>query len=113
MLYLKAMISAAAADGRIDAQEQKKILGGLGQAGLDDAQHSFLRTELDNPASIDDLAAAVRSPAEAVQVYTAARLAIDPTGSQDNKAYLATLADKLGVDAKLAAHVESMAQSVG
>ena len=32
--YIRGMIAAAAADGRIDAKEQQKILGGLQQAGL-------------------------------------------------------------------------------
>ena len=113
LLYLRAMIGAAAADGRIDAGEQKKILGSLGQAGLDDAAHTFLRKELENPASPDELASLVKTPAEALQVYTAARLAIDPTEDAENKQYLADLAKALGMDAKLAAHVEQMAQAAG
>src|SRR5262249_18751090 len=36
-LLVRAMIAAAAADGRIDAMEQQKILGGLKQAGLADS----------------------------------------------------------------------------
>ena len=110
-LYLRAMIGAAAADGRIDPKEHQQIMGGLAQAGLDDAAHSFLRQELDNPASPEDLASAVKSPAEAIQVYTAARLAIDPDADDENRQYLASLAAALGIDAKLAAHVESAAKA--
>ena len=54
-LYIKAMIAAAAADGRIDNAEHAKIIGSLTQAGLDDGAEEFLANELNNPASIDDL----------------------------------------------------------
>ena len=111
VLYLRAMIAAAAADGRIDESEQKKILGGLGQAGIDDAAHTFLRKELANPASPEDLAGLCKSPAEALQVYTAARLAIEPEGDEDNQAFLAALAEQLGIDAKLASHIEATARA--
>ena len=65
------MIAAAAADGRIDAKEQQKILGGLQQAGMNQAAQQFLSKEINNPATVEDLAAAVASPQDAVQVYTA------------------------------------------
>ena len=108
MLYIRAMISAAASDGRIDAGEQQRILGSLQQAGLENEAREFLQQELQNPATIDDLAQGVGSPAEAVQVYTAARLAIDPDTSEENE-YLAGLAERLGMDAKLVAHVDATA----
>ena len=63
---------------------------------------------MQNPASIDDLAQGVSSPAEAVQVYTAARLAIDPDTHEENE-YLAGLAERLGIDAKLVAHIDATA----
>lgn len=107
-LYIRAMIAAAAADGRIDATEQQKILGGLQQAGLDDAAHSFLRQELQSPATIEDLAGAVTSPAEAVQVYAAARLAVEADNDEEHD-FLVALAKRLGVDAGLAKHVDAAA----
>ena len=97
-LLIRAMIAAAAADGRIDAQEQKKILGGLQQAGLDGAAQQFLAREIANPATVDDLAAAVSSQEEAVQVYTAARVAVDPDEEEEHE-FLAALAERLGIDA--------------
>lgn len=104
------MIAAAAADGRLDAAEQAKILGGAGQSGLDDAQHSFLRQELQSPATPEQLAEACRTPEEAVQVYTAARFAIelDEQGEAD---FLDQLAGALGVDEKLAAHIDAQARA--
>ena len=109
-LYLRAMIAAAAADGRVDDAEQEKIMGGLKQAGLDAEAEQFLANELNNPATADDLAAACETPEQAVQVYTAARVAIEPNGDAE-KEFLATLADKLGVDAGLAAQIDAAARS--
>jgi uncharacterized membrane protein YebE (DUF533 family) len=109
-LYIRAMIAAAAADGRIDATEQKKILGGLQQAGVGAEAHAFLEQEIQNPASVDDLAGAVTSPQEAVQVYTAARLAIDPDTNAE-AGFLKELADRLGVDATLAGHIDATAHA--
>jgi len=105
-LYIRAMIAAAAADGRIDQSEMTNIMGGLKQGGLDANAEEFLAAEFNAPASIDDLAAACQSAEQAVQVYTAARLAITPDGAAE-AAFLATLAQRLGVDAALAAHIDS------
>jgi uncharacterized membrane protein YebE (DUF533 family) len=110
VLYIRAMIAAAAADGRIDAGEQQKILGGLQQAGLDQAAQQFLTGEISNPASVEDLAASVTSQADAVQVYTAARVAIDVDSGAEH-AFLARLAEALGIDDDLAAQVDAAARS--
>ena len=109
-LYIKAMIAAAAADGRIDAGEMEKIMGGMKQGGLDAHAEEFLAAQLNAPATIDDLAEACTSPEQAVQVYTAARLAITPDGGAEDE-FLAALADKLGIDDKLAAHIDAAAKS--
>jgi len=106
--YIRAMIAAAAADGRIDESEQRKILGSLAQAGLDDAAHSFLRRELESPASIEALAGAVQSPAEAVQLFTAARLAVDANSAEEAE-FLSELARRLGLDPGLVAHIDAEA----
>lgn len=105
-LYIRAMIAAAAADGRIDQAEMANIMGGLKQGGLEANAEEFLAGEFNAPASIDDLASGCQSAEQAVQVYTAARLAISPD-SQAEAAFLAALAERLGVDAKLAAHIDS------
>ena len=109
-LYIKAMIAAAAADGRIDDAEQAKIIASLKQGGVDAEAEEFLANELNNPATAEDLANAVTSPEEAVQVYTAARIAIEPD-SAGEKQFLGQLAAALGIDAKLASHIESATRS--
>ncbi len=109
-LYIRAMIAAAASDGRIDANERRKILGGIQQAGVGAAAHAFLEREIQNPASAGELAAAVSSPQEAVQVYTAARLAIDPDTNEE-AGFLGELAQRLGIDADLAGHIDATANA--
>lgn len=111
MLYIRAMIAAAAADGRIDEAEQASIVEGLRQSGLDAEAEAFLEEELKNPASARDLAAAVRSREQAVQVYTAARLAIDPD-TEGERTFLAELQRELRLEGELASHVDAAARGV-
>lgn len=108
--YLRAMIAAAAADGRIDPAEQDKILGGLKTAGLESQARQFIEGELASPATIEDLAAAVGSPQEAVQVYTAARVAIEPHSAAEAE-FLSRLAASLGLEPALAAHIDAAARA--
>ncbi len=111
-LLIRAMIAAAAADGRIDAEERQKILGGLSQAGVGGAAEQFLVREANNPATIDDLADAVSSPEEALQVYTAARITVDPNAEGEHE-FLVALAERLGIDSSLAAHIDATARGAG
>jgi uncharacterized membrane protein YebE (DUF533 family) len=111
-LLVRAMIAAAAADGRIDEKEQQKIASGLRQAGIAGAAEQFLAREIKHPATVDELANAVSSPSEGVQVYTAARIAVEPDTEEEHE-FLAALADRLGIDEGLAAHIDAAARSVG
>jgi uncharacterized membrane protein YebE (DUF533 family) len=108
ILFIRAMVAAAAADGRIDSKEQARIVSSLGQVGLDHEAEEFLAHELNNPATVDDLARAVTSPDQALQVYTAARIAIE-TDTATERAFLANLAQALRIDPKLAAHIDATA----
>jgi uncharacterized membrane protein YebE (DUF533 family) len=110
MLYIRAMIAAAAADGRIDEAEQAGIVEGLRQSGLDAEAEAFLEDELKNPASAANLAAAVGSREQALQVYTAARLAIDPD-TEGERTFLSGLARALRLEGELASHVDAAARS--
>lgn len=110
LLYIRGMIAAAAADGRIDANEQQKIMGSLKQAGAGAEAEAFLTNELKHPASATELASAVTSEQEAVQLFTAARIAVDVDNQQEH-AFLVDLAQKLGMDGKLVAHVDAAARA--
>jgi uncharacterized membrane protein YebE (DUF533 family) len=107
--YIRAMIAAAAADGRIDGREQQRILGGLKQAGLDDAAQQFLAAEITSPATVAELTSDLSSPEEALQVYTAARIAVDPDTAEEH-AFLSALAEAIGIDDALAVQVDAAAR---
>jgi uncharacterized membrane protein YebE (DUF533 family) len=109
LLYIRGMIAAAAADGRIDANEQQKIMGSLKQAGAAGTEaEAFLTNEIKHPASATELASAVTSDQEAVQLFTAARIAVDVDNQQEH-AFLVDLAQKLGMDGKCRRRVTQLA----
>ena len=109
--YIRGMIAAAAADGRIDATEQEQMIGALSQQGLDAGAEEFLANELNNPASIDDLVAGVSNQTESLQLYSAARVAVEPDTPAEQQ-FLAVLADRLGISPDLRAHVDAAARGM-
>jgi uncharacterized membrane protein YebE (DUF533 family) len=110
LLYIRTMIAAAAADGRIDEKEQAKLMGNLQQLGINQDAEQFLANELNNPATAEQLAAACASQEQAVQVFTAARLAID-LDTEEEHAFLVQLAQNLGIDGQLASHIDAAARA--
>lgn len=108
--YIRAMIAAANSDGRIDDSEKQRIFGALKQGGLEAEAEAFLQQELRQPASVEELAASVGSPEEAAQVYTAARIAIEPDTAAEN-AFLSGLANRLGIDKQLASFIDNEART--
>jgi uncharacterized membrane protein YebE (DUF533 family) len=109
-ILIRAMIAAAAADGRIDAAEQKKILGSFGKSDLDPAARQFLARELEKPATVEELASACSSPEEAAKIYTAARISVDVDSDEEHE-FLTALAEALGIDDDLAAHIDAAART--
>jgi uncharacterized membrane protein YebE (DUF533 family) len=109
--YIQAMIAAAAADGRIDTAEHDRIVGSLKQTGLDGQAEAFFAKELNSPSSVQELASGVTSPQEAIQIYTAARVAAS-NDSPAEQQFLRSLAAALRIDPKLAAHVDATAESL-
>jgi uncharacterized membrane protein YebE (DUF533 family) len=103
------MIAAAAADGRIDQSERQRILDKLRQAPTSPEAQRFLMQEVQRPAAASELAREVSSLEQASEVYTAARIAID-LDSEEEHAFLKALADQLGIDGRLAAHIDAAAR---
>lgn len=110
LLFIRAMIAAAAADGAIDAEERTTILGGLREAGFDQEANEWLEQEMASPASIETLVAGADSPELAAQIYTAARIAINPDTAGE-KNFLAALSAELGLDAELVANIDAAASA--
>ncbi len=108
---VRAMVAASASDGRLDEAERQRLVTGMAQSGLNTEAETFLARELQNPASFDELTAGVTSEREAVKLYTAARLAIDPDTDAE-QSFLAILASRLGLDDKLTAHIDAQARGM-
>ncbi|MCX7339256.1 MAG: DUF533 domain-containing protein [Hyphomicrobiales bacterium] len=111
ILLIRAMIAGAASDGQVDAHERQSIIGGLTEAGFDPEGNAWLEGEMANPASLEDLAAGATTPELAAQVYTAARLAIEPD-TQDEVDFLANLGAALGLDPSLVSQIDEAAAGV-
>ncbi|MEM7747182.1 MAG: DUF533 domain-containing protein [Pseudomonadota bacterium] len=106
---IRAMIAAAAADGRLDSQEQQRIVGSLKDQGLDAGAEEFLANELNNPSTIDDIVAGSRSQQEDIQLYTAARIAVE-VDTPAERDFLSSLGERLGLPAELVAHINASAR---
>ncbi|ACL57831.1 tellurite resistance TerB family protein [Methylobacterium nodulans] len=103
---LTAMITAAKADGHIDAQEQARIFGEMDRHALDADDKAFLMDVLRAPLDIDAVARLARTPEEAAEIYAASLMAVD-VDSPAERAYLDHLAQRLGLDPGLVRHLES------
>ncbi len=93
-LMLRAMLMAARADGQIDAAEQEKITGNLGEIGEEEA--NFIRNEMANPTSLEAFIPTIPAGMEQ-QVYLMSLLAID-LDTQEEAQYLDKLAKGLNID---------------
>lgn len=110
LTLVRAMISAARADGHIDEQERARIGERLSLAGIDPEAGAFLASELERPVDIDQLVGAAQTDAQKVEIYTASRLAIDPE-SRAERGYLDMLAGRLKLPDVLVDHVEATVAS--
>lgn len=106
-LTIKAMIAAAAADGRIDTAESSTILA---QIGTENAEaRAWLEQQIHNPPTPQTLAAEVgNDPALAAEIYLASRIVC---GDLDRKeiVYLHELAEALHLDDALVEKLEHQA----
>ena len=108
LLFLRTMVAAAAADGRIDQAERARIVKGLTEAGIDPESSHWLENEMASPADVDELAESVNDPEMAAQVYAAARIAIDPDTIQERE-FLHQLADALDLDPEVRTQIDETA----
>ncbi len=100
LVMIRAMLTAAKADGQIDAGEQQRILGKLDESGANQDMRQFIQSELQKPVDIESIAAEVDSPHMATEVYTASLFAID-VDTPGEQAYMNKLASRLGLPATL------------
>ncbi len=108
-LLIQAMIAAANADGQIDADERRRILGRLEEANASADDKAWLDRQLDHPAPIESLLRRVDSPETAEQFYVASEFAIT-SDSQTERSYLRYLADRLGIEPQRAEELNRIGQ---
>ncbi len=106
-LVLKSMISAAKADGNIDADEMKAIIGRISTDDITEDEKQFVLEEIRAPVDINALASEVQNQAQAAEVYAGALLAIN-ADSEAERAYLQHLAQALGLDAATVIELHGM-----
>lgn len=104
VLLIRAMIASANADGELDDTERMRILGQLEGVGLTEEEKDFLCTEFNCPRSAHDIAAVVRTPAEAAQVFTVSLLAVD-VDTQAERDYLDNLRQALDLSVEQAGSI--------
>ena len=112
LVLLRAMIGAAKADGHIDAAERHKITQAMDRAGIGPEASDFIRREIEAPLDASAIAADVSSPEIAAEVYIASLMTIEPDQPSE-RAYLDDLAQKLGLDKQLVAHLEATVKTAG
>ena len=106
LVLVRAMISAARADGHIDDEERERIANKLALSGLDKEAQDFLSSELEAPIDLDAIIDAAKTEAQKVELYTASRLAIEPE-TRAERGYLDLLAGRLQLPDALIDHIEA------
>lgn len=106
-LILRAMVSAAKADGNIEEDEIQRIVGKVGADGLSEEEKQFLISELRAPLDLRALVADVPNEMVAAEVYAASLLAIN-LDTQEEVAYLRQLAQALRLDGATVARLHQI-----
>lgn len=105
---VRAMIAAAKADGRIDADEKEAIFAKLETMTLSSEEKAWVFDELSSPLDINAVVARADTPAHASEIYAASLVAITSDTAAE-RAYLDALATKLRLDPALVAEIHKAA----
>jgi uncharacterized membrane protein YebE (DUF533 family) len=107
-LVLKAMINAAKADGQLDKEELRRIVGKLQEVGVDAETQHYVMAEMQKPMETQQLIAAVQGrPELAAQLYGASLLAIEVDTPAEKK-YLEQLAAGLRLSPDVTQRIQDM-----
>jgi len=100
---IRAMVNAAKADGRVDKQEQEKILGKLGNVTQDEID--FLRNEMAQPLDVEGFTRSIPA-GMGNQIYAISLTAID-LDSNPEAQYLHQLAQGLNISQQVVNQIHS------
>lgn len=101
LTLVRAMVAAARADGRLDAQESQAIFQRIQSLELDPDEKALLVSEMGRPVDMDALVNSATCPEVAAEIYIASMLAID-VDTVEEQSYLAMLAARLNIPPGLA-----------
>ena len=110
MQLIRAMISAAKADGHIDAGERENIKRQINELDLESDFADLLRFEINKPVDVRAIAQGADSPASAAETYLASLMVIDVDNDAERQ-YLRDLATALGLSDDYASQLEAAALS--
>lgn len=105
---VRAMIAAAKADGRIDADEKEAIFAKLETMNLSAEEKAWVFDELSSPLDINAVAVRADTPERATEIYAASLVAITADTASE-RAYLDALASKLRLAPALVAEIHKAA----
>lgn len=105
---VRAMIAAAKADGKIDAEEKEAIFGRLETMSLSSEEKAWVFDELSSALDINAVVARADTPEHAVEIYAASLVAITADTAAE-RAYLDALASKLRLEPDLVAEIHKAA----
>lgn len=105
---VRAMIAAAKADGRIDAEEKDAIFEKLKSMPLSAEEKAWVFDELSSPLDINAVVARADTPEHAAEIYAASLVAIS-ADTVAEQTYLEALASKLKLDPALVAEIHLQA----
>lgn len=107
-LILTAMLDAAKADGKIDADELNRITGRMKEMGIEQDGMNYVLSQLQSPMSTEAIVAAVRGrPELAAQVYSASLMAVE-VDTPAERTYLERLAQSMGLTPEVVANIEQL-----
>ncbi len=110
LALVRAMISAAKADGHLDATEQQRVFAEIERMALDAEAKSTVFAMLANPVRLEEIVASAGNEEQAAELYLASRLAIDPDQPAERE-YLSLLATRLHLPPDLRAHLDAQVEA--
>ena len=106
LALIQAMISAAKADGHMDARETAHVFGQMEHLSLGPDEKAFIFDHMQQASDPIAIARLAKDDPQAAELYLASSLAIDPDTPEEQR-YLERLADALRLPADLRAQLDS------
>jgi uncharacterized membrane protein YebE (DUF533 family) len=111
LVLVRAMISAAKADGHIDADEQARIEQQINDLDIGTEEQQFLVEQLNAESDPISIARLSEGEEQAAEIYLVSLLALDLDTAEERN-YLNRLADALLLPEQLKQHLEQQAEAV-